>query len=61
MAELKFAGYDYDMVVPERASGVPLYLYIDDEIVELRDGSPYWGKGALDTEGELKKELGEFF
>ncbi|NWG01469.1 MAG: aldehyde ferredoxin oxidoreductase family protein [Syntrophaceae bacterium] len=59
MAELKFAGYD--MIVLEGASREPLYLYIDDDTLELRDANPYWGKGALVTEVELKREIGEAF
>ncbi|MBM4331775.1 MAG: aldehyde ferredoxin oxidoreductase family protein [Deltaproteobacteria bacterium] len=59
MAELKYAGYD--MIILEGASEEPLYLFIDDDQVELRDASQYWGQGALDLEKELKKELGESF
>jgi len=59
MAELKYAGYD--MVILEGAAKNPLYLLIDDEAVELRDAQPYWGKGALELERQLKKEIGESF
>ncbi len=59
MAELKYAGYD--LIILEGASAHPLYLFIEDEIVELRDASRYWGMGALESEVELKKELGEAF
>ena len=59
MAELKYAGYD--LIVIEGASPDPLYLHIDDGRVELRDGRPYWGKGALETETAMKKDLGERF
>lgn len=59
MAELKYAGYD--LIVLEGASKKPLYLFIDDEVVELRDASRYWGKGALDLEKQLKDEIGESF
>lgn len=59
MAELKYAGYD--MIILEGASEEPLYLFIDDDQVELRDARAYWGQGALELEKELKKELGESF
>lgn len=59
MAELKYAGYD--MVILEGRSREPLYLFIDDDIVELRDAKPYWGKGALELERQLKREIGESF
>ena len=57
MAELKYAGYD--MIILEGASQEPLYLSIDDDRVELRDARAYWGKGALETEKLMKKDLGE--
>ena len=59
MAELKYAGYD--MIIVEGSSKDPVYLYIDDERVELRDAKVYWGKGAIGTEKDLKAELGEDF
>jgi aldehyde:ferredoxin oxidoreductase len=59
MAELKYAGYD--LIILEGASKEPLYLFIDDDVVELRDASRYWGKGALDLEKQLKDEIGESF
>ncbi|MCX8116790.1 MAG: aldehyde ferredoxin oxidoreductase family protein [Desulfobacterota bacterium] len=59
MAELKYAGYD--MIILEGASEEPVYLYIEDDRVELREARAYWGKGALATEVELKKDLGEDF
>jgi len=39
--ELKFAGYD--MVIVEGRAGKPVYLFIHDDHVELRDASPYCG------------------
>jgi aldehyde:ferredoxin oxidoreductase len=59
MAELKYAGYD--MIILEGASREPLYLCIDDDRVELREANAYWGKGALTSEVELKRDLGEDF
>lgn len=56
---LKFAGYD--MVIMSGISPKPVYLFIDDDTVELRDASKYWGLGSLDCEPLLKQELGEDF
>ena len=41
-AELKMAGYD--MVIFEGKSAKPVYLFIQDDLVELRDASHLWGK-----------------
>lgn len=58
-AELKYAGYD--SIIIEGASERPVYLLIEDERVELRDASEFWGKGSITVETELKKRLGEDF
>ncbi len=57
MAEFKYAGLD--MIILEGASETPVYLYIDDEKIEIRDASAYWGKGSVDTEYAMKRDLGE--
>jgi len=59
MAELKYAGLD--MIILEGASETPVYLSIEDDKVEVRDASGYWGKGSVDTEYALKRDLGEDF
>ena len=56
-AELKYAGYD-TIAIEGRAPG-PVYLLVDDDRVELRDASTYWGQGSLSTEKALKEALGE--
>ncbi|MHB1415802.1 MAG: aldehyde ferredoxin oxidoreductase family protein [Chloroflexota bacterium] len=57
--ELKYAGYD--AVVFQGIAAKPTYLLIDDEKVELRDASPLWGKGTIESEVALKNDLGEDF
>jgi aldehyde:ferredoxin oxidoreductase len=52
-AELKFAGYD--MIIFEGKSAKPVYLWINDETVELRDAKGIWGKTTWDTEADLKR------
>ncbi|MBT3203791.1 MAG: aldehyde ferredoxin oxidoreductase family protein [Gammaproteobacteria bacterium] len=47
-AELKLAGFD--LLIIEGQSTRPVYLSIENEIVELRDASHVWGKTVWDTE-----------
>ncbi|MGC8837674.1 MAG: aldehyde ferredoxin oxidoreductase family protein [Anaerolineae bacterium] len=58
-AELKYAGYD--SIILEGRAERPVYLFIEDDRVELRDASRLWGLGAITTEVRLKGELGEEF
>jgi aldehyde:ferredoxin oxidoreductase len=58
-AELKYAGYDG--IIVEGVSDRPVYLFIEDGKVELRDAADLWGKGSLTVEEELKGRLGEEF
>jgi aldehyde:ferredoxin oxidoreductase len=55
--ELKKAGYD--AVFIQGASKKPVYLWINDRKVDIRDASHLWGKDVLETEEALKAELGE--
>ena len=54
-AELKMAGWD--MIIFEGKSPKPVYLFIQDDVAELRDASGLWGKTVWDTEALLKKQL----
>ncbi len=54
-AEFKMAGWD--MVIFEGASAKPVYLYVNDDVAELRDASHLWGKSVWETEETLKKSL----
>lgn len=56
-AELKHAGYDG--IVIEGTAERPTYLWIKDGVAELRDASPFWGMGTLETEEAVKAEVGE--
>ncbi len=56
-AELKRAGWDAIVVIG--ASPKPVYLYIKDDQVEIRDASHVWGLEIMDTEETLKAEVGE--
>jgi len=46
-ARLKHAGYDG--IIVEGVSPRPVYLWIDDDIVQLRDADVLWGKDTFET------------
>ena len=54
-AEFKMAGWD--MVIFEGKSAKPVYLYVNDDLAELRDASHLWGKSVWETEEIIKKGL----
>lgn len=53
-AELKMAGWD--MIVFEGKSAKPVYLYVEDDVAELRDAAHLWGKSVWETEETIKKQ-----
>ncbi len=55
--ELKYAGYD--KVIIRGKSPNLVYLWINDDKVEIRDAAHLQGKGALETQGLIKRELKE--
>jgi len=57
-AELVYAGYSAGLLITGKASK-PVYLYIKDDKVEIRDASHLWGKLNLETQYALKKEVRE--
>jgi aldehyde:ferredoxin oxidoreductase len=54
-AELKMAGWD--MIIVEGKSAKPVYLYVNDDVAEVRDAAHLWGKTVWETEEMLKKGL----
>ncbi len=56
-AELKYSGYDY--LVVQGTARDPVYLWIDDGQVEIRDARHLWGLGTRDTDRVIKEELGD--
>jgi len=54
-AELKMAGWD--MIIFEGKSPKPVYLYINDDVAELRDATHLWGQTVWKTEEILKTSL----
>ncbi|MHC5082052.1 MAG: aldehyde ferredoxin oxidoreductase C-terminal domain-containing protein, partial [Planctomycetota bacterium] len=55
--ELKYAGYD--KVIFRGKSPDLVYLWIDNDTVEIRDASHLKGKGAIETAELIRKELKE--
>ena len=55
-AYLKLAGYEG--IVFTGAAKKPVYLWIDDDKVELRDAGAVWGQDTRETERRIKAELG---
>jgi len=58
-AELKRAGYD--AVILTGKAEKPVYLWIDDDSVQLLDASQVWGKSPSETEDAIKTELGDYY
>lgn len=56
-AWLKYAGYD-GLVVRGQAEK-PVYLFINNETVEIRDASELWGKTTFEAADYLKATLGK--
>lgn len=50
---LKAAGFDYIIVTGKAKK--PVYLYITDKKIEIKDASDLWGKGIFFTNDELKR------
>jgi len=57
--ELKRAGYD--VVVLRGKADRPVYLWIDDDSVQLLDASHLMGKSPGETEDAIKEELGDYY
>ena len=55
--EMKFAGYD--MLIIEGKSKKPVYLWINDDQVEIRDAGKIWGKEVPDTTDLIRAETDE--
>ena len=56
-AQFKRAGYD--ILIVEGVSAKPVYLWIKDGEVEIRDASRVWGKPVKETQQAIREELDE--
>ena len=50
--EMRYAGYEH-IVVTGKADH-PVYMWINDDEVEIRDASMLWGKNTWDTEKMIR-------
>lgn len=55
--ELKYAGYD--ALVIEGKAEAPVYLWVKDDRIEIRDASKVWGKWVPETTELLRQETDE--
>ena len=53
-AELKRAGWD--AIIIEGKAAKPVYLWINDDKVEIRSASHLWGKPTLEVEKQIQTE-----
>jgi len=56
--ELKFAGYD--LLLIEGQAERPVYLFIYDDVVQIRDARGFWGKTVSETEDGIREYLNLF-
>jgi len=57
--ELKRAGYD--AVIIKGKADRPVYIWIDDDAVQLLDASSLMGKSPGETEDAIRDELGDYY
>jgi aldehyde:ferredoxin oxidoreductase len=58
-AELKRAGYD--AIIFTGKAEKPVYLWIDDDTIQILDAQQTWGRSPGETEDAIKTELGDFY
>ncbi len=58
-AELKRAGFD--AVVFTGKAEKPVYLWIDDDSVQILDAGAIWGKSPQETEAAIVDEIGDYY
>jgi len=57
--ELKRAGYD--AVIFEKASEKPVYVWIDDDNIQIMDAKHLLGKSPQETEEAIREDLGDYY
>ena len=55
--ELKYAGYD--LLIIQGKSQRPVYIYIDNDFIQIRSAKHLWGKTIPETNQIIEKELGD--
>jgi aldehyde:ferredoxin oxidoreductase len=56
--EIKRAGFDAIVFVGRAKK--PVYVWIHDDEVEIKDADDLWGKGTLETTDILRREVGDY-
>ena len=56
-SELKMAGYDHIVVFGKAPH--PVYLWIDNDRVQIRDARSVWGKTTWETDDLVREDVGE--
>ena len=54
---LKYAGYD--MIILEGKAKNPVYIWICDDVVEIRDAADLWGKTVPETTEAIRAATDE--
>ncbi len=49
----------FDAIVVTGAAESPTYLFIDDGIIHFKKAGHLWGKGSLETEQTIRREIGD--
>lgn len=57
--DLKRAGYDAVIITGKAEK--PVYLWIDDDNVQLMDAKSLWGKSPHETDVAIRKDLGDYY
>jgi len=58
-AELKRAGYD--AIILKGKAEKPIYLWIDDDSIQLLDAAHLTGKSPSETEDTIKEDIGDYY
>ena len=56
-AEMKFAGYD--QIIIEGKNRKPIYIFIEDQEIQMKDAEHLVGKDVYETTEMIRKDLGE--
>jgi aldehyde:ferredoxin oxidoreductase len=56
-SEVKFCGYDH--VIVQGKAKKPVYIWVHDDEVEIRDAQHLWGTDIWEFEAKVKQELGD--
>ncbi|TFG14909.1 MAG: hypothetical protein EU535_02715 [Promethearchaeota archaeon] len=55
----EFKSTGFDILIVSGKSEKPVYLWINDNNIEIKDASELWGRGTQETDAKIKEELGD--